>query len=205
MIRFVIALMGLLTLAACGAEPKWATDAEVAKAHYVHNAPPSITLYSVISTRDRSGAHSGLLINGRERIMFDPAGTWKHPRLPERNDVHFGMTTQMVNYYIDYHARETFDVVEQTIEVPLAVAEMVAARAKAYGAVNKAQCARAISAVLNGVPGFEGLGSTWFPAKLMDNFGKLPNVKSRTITDDDADNNHGVLMIQTKAEYKHGE
>lgn len=205
MIRFMLALMGFLMLAACGAEPKWAPDEDVAKARYVHNGPTSITLYTVLSTRDRSGAHSGLLINGRERIMFDPAGTWRHPRLPERNDVHYGMTTQMVNYYIDYHARETFDVVEQTIEVPLEVAELVASRAKAYGAVGKAQCARAISAVLSGVPGFEGLGSTWFPAKLMDNFGKLPNVKSRTITDDDADNNHGVLMIQTKADYKHGE
>lgn len=203
MLRLVFALLALLSLAACGAEPKWAPDAEVAKAHYVHPGPSTVTLYTVLSTRDGRGAHSGLLINGRERIMFDPAGTWHHPRIPERNDVHYGLTPRMVNFYIDYHARETFDVVEQTVEVPLAVAEMIAAKAKAYGAVNKAQCSRAISDILSGVPGFESVGRTWFPAKLMQGFATVPGVKSRTITDDDADDNHGVLLIQTKTVYPH--
>lgn len=203
MIRLVLSLLALLALAACGAESKWAPDEAVAKAHYVHPGPSSVTLYTVLSTRDGSGAHSGLLINGRERIIFDPAGTWHHPRLPERNDVHYGMNPQMLSFYIDYHARETFDVVEQTIEVSPAVAELITARAKAYGAVSKAQCTKSITDILAGVPGFEGLSKTWFPAKLMKEFGTLPGVKSRKITDDDADNNHGVLMVQTKAEYPH--
>ena len=168
----------------------------MAKARYVHGSPPAVTLYTVLSTRDGSGAHSGLLINGSERIIFDPAGTWQHPGLPERNDVHFGMTPKMVSYYIDYHARETFDVVEQTINVSPGVAELVAQRAKAYGAVPKAQCSNSISAILRGVPGFESLPSTWYPRKMMDAFGQLPGVTSRTITDSDADNNHGVLLVQ---------
>lgn len=196
MVRLILALVAMLTLAACGAEPKWATDEEVARARYVHNGPASITLYTVLATRDRSGAHSGLLINGSERIMFDPAGTWYHPFLPERNDVHFGMTPKMVNFYLDYHARETFDVVEQTILVSPGVAELVAQRAKAYGAVPKAQCTRSISAILRDVPGFESLPSTWYPATFMEAFGKLPGVTSRTYTDTDTDNNHGVLMVQ---------
>jgi len=196
MVRLILALVAMLTLAACGAESKWATDEQVAQARYVHNGPPSVTLFTVLSTRDGSGAHSGLMINGTERIMFDPAGTWYHPQLPERNDVHFGMTLKMVAFYIDYHARETFDVIEQTVIVSPGVAELVAQRAKAYGAVPKAQCTKSISDILRDVPGFESLPSSWYPAKYMEAFAKLPGVTSRKITDSDADNNHGVLLVQ---------
>lgn len=196
MIRLVLALMAMLTLAACGAEPKWASDEAVARARYVHNEPPSVTLYTVVSTRSGSGAHSGLLINGSERIMFDPAGTWYHPALPERNDVHFGITPKMLNFYIDYHARETFDVIEQKVPVSPGIAELVAQRAKAYGAVPKAQCANSVSSILRGVPGFESLPQTYYPTKLSAAFGQLPGVTSRKITDDDADDNHGVLLVQ---------
>ena len=198
MFRLILALLAVLTLAACGAEPKWASDEDVARARYVHNGPPAITLFTVLSTRDGSGAHSGLMINASERIMFDPAGTWYHPRLPERNDVHFGMTPKMVDFYIDYHARETFDVIEQTIIVSPGVAELVAQRAKAYGAVPKAQCTNSISTILRGVPGFESLPATWYPARFMEAFATLPGVTSRKITDDDADSNHGVLMVQAQ-------
>lgn len=195
--RLVLVLLAGLAVSACGgAEPVWAPDEAVARARYVHDGPPAITLYTVLATRDGSGAHSGLMINGRERIMFDPAGSWRHPQIPERNDVFYGMTPKMVNFYIDYHARETFDVVEQTVIVTPEVAEMVAQRAKAYGAVPKAQCSKSISDILSEVPGFEDLPRTWFPRRYMEAFGQLPGVKTRTITDDDADNNHGVLLVQ---------
>lgn len=199
MLRLLLCLAAVLTLAACGgAEPKWAPDDAVARARYVHDGPPSVTLYTVLSTRNGSGAHAGLMVNGSERIMFDPAGTWQHPSLPERNDVHFGMTPKMVNYYIDYHARETYDVAEHTIVVTPEIAQLVMARAKAYGAVPKAQCTLAVSSILRGVPGFEHLPSTWYPKKLMQEFAKLPGVTSRTITDDSADQNHGVLLVQAR-------
>ena len=196
MLRAVLALLALLGLAACGAEPKWAPEEQVQAARYVHDGPPAITLYTVINNRSGSGGHSGLLINASERIMFDPAGTWQHPRIPERNDVHFGITPRIVNFYIDYHARETYRVVEQTVVVSPGVAELVAQRAKAYGAVPKAMCASSISAILRDVPGFEGIGSTMFPNRLMDDFAKIPGVTGRTIYDEDADKNHGVLLIQ---------
>ncbi len=200
MIRLVLALLALLSVSACGgAEPKWASDEAVARARYVHGVPASITLYTVLATRDGSGAHSGLLINGSERVIFDPAGTWYHPNLPERNDVHYGMTPRMLSFYIDYHARETFDVVEQTMIVSPGVAELVMQRAKAYGAVPKAQCTNAISAILGDVPGFESLPKTWFPGKYSTAFGALPGVTTRVHTDTDSDKNHGVLMVQAAA------
>jgi hypothetical protein len=194
--RLFLALAAALSLSACAAERVYAPDEAVAAAAYVHAGPPAITLYTVTSTRNGAGAHSGLLINGNQRLMFDPAGTWRHPRLPERNDVHFGMTPKMVNFYIDYHARETYDVVEQTVVVTPEVAAIAMQRALAYGAVPKAQCTTAVSSILRGVPGFESMPSTLFPKRLMQSFGELPGVTTRKITDDDADQNHGVLMVQ---------
>ena len=194
--RLFFALFATLFLSACGAEPIWAPDEAVADARYEHVGPTSVTLYTVLSTRSGAGAHAGLLINGSERVLFYPAGTWRHPKLPERNDVHFGITPKMVDFYIDYHARETYDVVEQTIMVSPEVADLIMARAKAYGAVPKANCTIAISRVLDGVPGFESLPMTWFPKRMMEGFADLPGVQTRRITDDDADENHGVLLVQ---------
>lgn len=194
-------LIALLALGACStAEPKWASDEKVAAAHFVAEAPRSITLFTVVSTRNGTGAHSGLLINASEQVMFDPAGTWYHPSLPERNDVHYGVTPRMVSFYIDYHARQTFNVIEQTLVVSPEIAELIMQKAKAYGAVPKAQCANSITAILADVPGFESIGRTWFPTKLSAAFGQLPGATTKTITDDDADNNHGVLLVQANGE-----
>ncbi|MDZ4393170.1 MAG: hypothetical protein U1B82_09385, partial [Cypionkella sp.] len=170
MMKIFLAIATTLSLAACGAEPIWAPEAAVVASRYTHPGPTSVTLYTVLSTRNGSGAHAGLLINGAQRVMFDPAGTWRHPQLPERNDVHFGVTPKMVDFYIDYHARETFDVVEQTVEVSPEVAALIMQRAMAYGAVPKANCTIALSRVLEGVPGFEGLPMTWFPKRMMEAF-----------------------------------
>jgi hypothetical protein len=136
------------------------------------------------------------MINASQRVMFDPAGSWYHPRLPERNDVHFGLTDRMIAYYVDYHARETFRVVQQTVPVSPEVAERVLNNALAYGAVPPAQCTNSISRVLSDVPGFESLGSTWFPKQLSKDFALLPGVTEVVTTDADADDNHGVLLQQ---------
>ena len=194
--RVILCLIALIGLSACGAESVYAPQPAVDAARFVADPPTSITLYTVINNRSGAGAHTGLLINASQQVMFDPAGTWHHPRIPERNDVHYGITPRIVNFYIDYHARETFRVIEQTVVVSPQVAELVKQRAEAYGAVPKAQCSNSVSAILGGVPGFESIGSTWFPKKLSQEFGKLPGVRSRTITDDSADKNHGVLLVQ---------
>ena len=199
--RNIVVLALCAGLAACGApEPKWAPDADVAKARYVHSGPKSVTLYTVIHAQNGSGAHSGLMINGSQRIMFDPAGSWALPKLAERNDVHFGITEKMKNFYIDYHARETYYVVEQTKVVSPEVAEKLMKLAMANGAVAKAHCADSISKILMSVPGFETLTPTMFPKKLMTEFGKLEGVTERKITDDDADDNHGILLLQANGE-----
>lgn len=199
MMRKSIAFLALVVLTACGgggtASAPYAPDAAIEAARYVSEAPPSVTLYTVVNNRTGSGAHSGLLINGSERVLFDPAGSFYHPRIPERNDMHHGMSDRMVAFYIDYHARVTYKVIEQTVNVSPQVADLVIARAKARGAVPKAHCANSISAILGDVPGFENLPRTFFPNRLSEGFGELPGVRTRVITDDDADDNHGVLLI----------
>ena len=102
----------------------------------------------------------------------------------------------MVNFYIDYHARESYRVVEQTVTVSPGVGDLLARKVKAYGAVPKAQCTTAISSVLRDVPGFASLPRTPFPKRLMDAFAELPGVTTRVIRDQDADKNHGVLLVQ---------
>lgn len=201
MIRMLAWLVLAIGLSACGAaEPKWASDAEVQAARFVAGPPTSVTLFTVISNRSNGGAHSGLMINGSERVLFDPAGTWHHPRLPERNDLHYGITDKMIAFYIDYHARITYRVLEQTVPVSPEIAELVIARAKAYGAVPKAHCARSVSAILKDVPGFESIRGTWSPLKVADAFGALPGATSRVITDEDDDSNHGVLLVQANGD-----
>jgi hypothetical protein len=194
--RLALCLVALLGLAACGAEPKWAPEDQVQAARFVEEGPTYITLYTVVNKANGSGAHSAILVSASERVMFDPAGTWMHPKLPERNDVHFGMTDKALAFYIDYHARRTYDVVEQKIYVSPEVAELVLRRVKEYGAVPKSMCTAATSSILRGVPGFESLPSTWYPKKLSDAFTTLPGVATRLITDDDDDSNHGVLLVQ---------
>lgn len=197
--RLFICLSLLLGLAACGAEPHWAPDDAVRKARFVSGDSPSITLYTVVRKDTGAGGHSGLLIDGSERVLYDPAGTWYHPFVPERNDLHFGMTEQMRKFYIDYHAREDWDVIEQKIPVSMAQAEQIRRNAEQYGAARKSYCANAISTILQGVPGFESIGHTWFPVKLSERFADLPGVSYRVYHDNDPSNNHGVLMVQQDA------
>lgn len=200
MLRLLLCLAALSGLTACGAQSVWAPEEQVQAARFTSDEPTSITLYTVVNKNSGSGAHSAILVNGSERVIFDPAGTWHHPKLPERNDVHFGMTDKALAFYIDYHARKTYDVIEQKIQVSPEVAELVLRRVEDYGAVPKAMCTQATSSVLRGVPGFQSMPSTWYPKKLADAFGELPGVTTRKITDDDDDSNHGVLLVQANGD-----
>ncbi len=194
--HLIVAGLLPVMLAACGgpAEPVWAPDAAVKQAEYVHGGQPTLTLFTVISTRNGSGGHSGLMINGDQRILFDPAGTFSLPFVPERNDVHFGMTERALKVYIDYHARESWNVRIQEVPVTIEQARIATELVKSYGAVPKAQCSVSITRVLGQVPGFEDIGVTYFPKNVSKQFGARPGVTTKLVTDDDADKNHNVLF-----------
>ena len=193
MSRILLSLVALLFLAACGAESKWASDEFVAAKRYVHDGPPTLTLFTVLSTRSGSGAHLGLMINGSQRVLFDPAGTFQHPNIPERNDVHYGITPAVVDFYIDYHARVTYDVVRQDIVVSPEVAELAIRLVESYGAVPKAYCTKSITDILRQLPGFESIPSSFYPRKAMEAFGRLPGVTTQTFSDNDPEENGYIL------------
>ncbi len=191
--RAFAALLLMLGLAACGAEPVYAPDEEVQKYRFSSRSPTAITLVTVISNRDNSGAHSGLIINGSERVVFDPAGTFKHPWAPERNDVHFGLTPQMEEVYIDYHARETYRVMTQEIRVSPETAERILVAAKNYGAVPKAYCANSITDILSAQPEFAWVPKTFFPKNVSKAFAARPGVITNLYRDDSPDDRSDLV------------
>lgn len=182
-------LLGLAAsgLTACSGEPVWAPENEVAARMFRGTGPKSLTLYTMKNTGSGSGAHTALLIDASQRVMFDPAGTFGHPTIPERNDVLFGFSPRVEAYYASYHARETYYVISQKIEVSPQVAEQALQLALNNGAVAKANCTRATSAIVRRLPGFESIGQTWFPNNMLDDFARLPGVVTREYRENDSD------------------
>ncbi|MFV0384180.1 hypothetical protein [Paracoccus sp. (in: a-proteobacteria)] len=183
-------------LSACGADNIWASDEALRQARFISDEPPSITLFTVIGIPRGQGGHSGLMINGSQRVIYDPAGSWHHPRIPERHDVLYGITDNFKHYYIDYHARVTWWVAADTVRVSREVADIAIRRAEQNGASSKNFCAVETGTVLKGVPGFEGAPTGFSPTKLRDWFLTLPGVTSQQFRDGDPANNHDVLIRQ---------
>ncbi|SFR97648.1 hypothetical protein [Yoonia litorea] len=181
-------LIGLpLALAGCGAQEVWAPDDVVARAIYREPGRSYLTLYTMKNVGSGNGAHTALLINASQRVMFDPAGSWSQSIMPERNDVLFGVTPQLERLYISFHARVSYYVIGQTIEVRPEVAEQALNLALVSGPVAQANCARVTSRLLRQLPGFGSIRQTWGPNRLSDDFGKLPGVTSEEYREFDAD------------------
>lgn len=199
MLRLCVTFAIVGALAGCVAEEVMAPPEAVQRAAYVPDGPPKVTLVTMISNSSGAGGHSALIIDGAQRVVFDPAGSWFHPMVPERNDVLYGMGEPFMGYYMDYHARETYHVVVQEREVAPETAAALIAAVESYGAVPNAQCSLSISRVLSRTPGFEEIGTSWFPARTMDNFGRLSGVRETRVYDDDSDDNLELLQAQARA------
>jgi hypothetical protein len=139
------------------------------------------------NTGSDNGAHSALLINASQRVMFDPAGSWEQQQMPERNDVLFGASPALEQYYVSFHARVTYYVVGQSVSVQDDVAERALALALDAGPAPQGNCSRFTSRLLRQLPGFEGIRQTWFPNKLSDDFASLPDVSYQEYRENDED------------------
>ncbi len=192
-----IFLLALFALSACStAEPIWAPDDFVERQTYKDDSPTSITLYTVISNQSGFGGHSALLINApSQRVMFDPAGTFKHPHLPERNDVLFGMSDLAVDVYVDYHTRATWHVVEQKLNVDPQTANIILNKALNHGAASKALCGASVSSILASTPGFESLSKTYFPKSIMKWMAKQPGVRTERYFSDRVENIGATIKV----------
>lgn len=180
-----------LVLAGCGGavlrEEVVAPLAEVERVAYREDGPKYLTLVTMRNTSSGNGAHSGLIINASQRVLWDPAGTFGHPTIPERNDVHFGISPRLEQFYISYHSRVTFYTVLQKVEVAPAVAEQALRLAMANGPTPKAMCTTHTSTMLRQLPGFGDIRRTMFPNNLSDQFGQIPGVETWEYRENDSD------------------
>ena len=183
--QFIVGLP--LALSACSAPEVWAPDDMVSRAIYRDPSATYLTLYTMKNNGSGRGAHTALLINASQRVLFDPAGSFEQTRMPERNDVLFGVTPALEEYYVSYHARVTYYVVGQTVQVTPEVAERALQLALSNGPVPQAHCARSTSQLLRQLPGFSDFKQTWDPNQISDDFARLPGVTSRTYRETDAD------------------
>ena len=185
--RFI--LTAPLALAACGVtrEEVLSPQADIDRVAYVHPGPKRLTLLTMKNVGTDNGAHTGLLINASQRVLWDPAGTFGHSSIPERNDVHFGITPRIEQFYISFHSRETYYTLIQEIDVAPEVAEMAMRLAIANGPTPKAACTTHTARMLKQLPGFEGIRQSFFPNNLSDQFAELPGVRSRIYRENDSD------------------
>lgn len=184
-----VALLLTVGLSACAVPQEPQIDPEVMRAAvYRSGGPAEIALVTNISNKNGRGAHSALIIDGPQRVVYNPFGTWSHPSSPERGDMHYGFTPEMEAWFIDYHARETYRVRVQRLQVSPEVAAEAMSRAEAYGATGPAACTIAISRVLRGLPGFEDFPVVLFPDKAADAFSQIDGVKSTVYVDDSPGN-----------------
>lgn len=181
------------SLAACTVPNKGgASLEEVSRAAYTHDGPPSITLYTMLSNRSGSGAHTSILVNGSQRVAFDPAGSFRHEKIVSRNDTVYGMTPYLVDQYTRFHARETYHVVIQSLEVSPEVAERALQLVMNHPAVAQSHCAMSTSQLLATLPGFEDIRPSYYPKRLMESFAAKGASFERLYEYDD-DDKTGVL------------
>ena len=108
--KVFVALCLALTVSACSKPAAWASDEDLAKVQYRDAGPTKLTLFTMINNRSGTGAHTSLMISASQRVIWDPAGSFYHPSIPERNDVLFGIKkgTKGKGYFTDAKFHPSF-------------------------------------------------------------------------------------------------
>jgi hypothetical protein len=185
--RFFAGLAVAAVLAGCAADTgSQSPVAAVEAASYHAEGPTSLTIFTMVNNRTGSGGHTALMVNGSQRVIFDPAGSFRDPRVAERGDVLYGITPAWLQAYKSAHARSTFHVVSQEIVVTPEQAEKALRLVQANGSVAGAFCANATTGILRQLDGFDGINQTFYPVKLMEQIATLPNVTTTRLYENDA-------------------
>jgi hypothetical protein len=200
--KLLFAIGAMVILAGCAADPVWAPEEAIVSAKYRDPGPTRLTLFTMISNDTGKGGHTSLMINGSQRVIFDPSGSFHHDSIPERNDVLYGITPAVADVYTRYHARKTWHVTVQELDVSPEVAELALKLAQENGAVMNAYCAHSTAGILQRLPGFEGITQVMYPVALAKQFGQIPGVRERTLYEYDDDDNSRVLADWDPARVK---
>jgi len=191
----ILAVAGLTAGCAVKHDPP-VSDEQIINATYRHNAPPELTLYTMINNTNGSGAHTSLMINASQRVIFDPAGSFRDKKIVARNDVVYGVTPYVEDVYTRFHARKTFHVVIQRLPVTPEVAEQALRLAQGMGEVTDGRCAASTSEILSQLPGLN-ITRTMAPKKLMAQFEKAPLSSSRSLYEyDDEDKSKALRAYE---------
>ncbi len=192
-LRFLALCLLAATLSACAPpNPPNAGPEVMRRSTYVSGASPSITLITVRDVRSDGGAHTALLIDGAQRVLWDPAGSFVHPGVPEVDDVLYGITPLIDRVYTDYHVRPAYYMIRQKVAVDPATAGRLIALVRSNGRASHATCAITTSGILREA-GID-VRRTLFPGALMDSFAALPGVETRRIDMTNVDTNHNVVF-----------
>jgi hypothetical protein len=184
----LVACLALVLLTACAAgtpDSGQPSVSDMRAAAVRVDGPPRLTLITVINNRSGAGGHTALMISGDQRVIFDPAGSYRPDYVPAYGDVLYGISEPQFRYYRSAHARNTFHVVTQEIEVAPQVAAQALALAQARGTVAGAFCARSTADILRALPGFGDISPTFFPTALMEQFAARPGVVTEKYFEND--------------------
>lgn len=179
-----LAMLALLGACSVDNSPD-SSPADVAAVAYRSAEPPSVTIFTMINNRTGRGGHTALMVNGSQRVIFDPAGSFRDARVTERGDVLYGITPGWVNAYKSAHARVTHHVVSQTIPVSAEQAELALSLVVSHGPVAGAFCAQSSTGILSQLDAFQSIDRTFYPEKLMKQIAGLPNVTTDKLYEND--------------------
>lgn len=184
--HLIASLCCIAILAGCAAQDT-SDDAaaDIAAVAFRSSEPPSLTIFTMVNNRTGAGGHTAMMVNGSQRVIFDPAGSFRDDRVNERNDVIYGVTPGWLNAYKSAHARNSHHVVSQEIPVTAEQAERALQLVQANGPVAGAFCAQSTTAILGQIDGFGGITRTFYPVKLMEQIAQLPNVTTTKLFEDD--------------------
>lgn len=188
-VRFwaALAICGLIVGCAATDTPDSPLEA-VANAAYVAPGPKTLTIFTMVNNRTGRGGHTALMVNGSQRVIFDPAGSFRDPRIVESGDVLYGVTPGWLQAYKSAHARVAFHVVTQEIPVTDAQAARAMQLVRSNGTVPGAFCANATTGILRQIEGFENIQQTFYPVKLMEQLAQRSDVTTtRYYENDDGD------------------
>lgn len=174
--RLLLALAAVVVVAGCAIKPETPrSDAEIAAATYRPGGQPRLELLTSINIRSGSGAHTALLINGSQQVLFDPAGSFRHPKVIRRGDIVYNTTPGLMDSYRRFQARGSYRLKVQTLPVSAELADAVLRAAQQIGRVPDARCAASVSELLKTTAGLP-VDTTWFPTALADDFALIPGV-----------------------------
>jgi hypothetical protein len=189
---FVLGAVAVSGLSGCAPAPtiSYASNERVASVAYRAPGPATLTVMTMVNNRSGGGGHSSLMINASQRVIFDPAGSFENARVAEQEDVLFGVTPAVLAGYKSAHARSTYHVVSQTVEVTPEQAEIALELALRNGAVPRSFCTSAATGLMRQIPGFADIKQTMFPTNLMEQMALWPDVVEDRYYEDDA----GTIM-----------